>query len=135
MTPGISADLYDLIVPVNSISISGELTPSHLLGQKVKAIWPPIEGNFVRQFQFSSWSCTTVAVFYTTLILSFCSVRRRNHSQPWKKCLDEMLLDQLYINEYLKVFIIAVWPKICAKLSKGGTITVKSGREFSSFLK
>ena len=51
-----------------------------------------------------------------------------------KKCSDEILLDQFYINEYLKVFIIAVWPKKCTKLSKGGKLKVKSGRTFGSFL-
>ena len=32
------------------------------------------------------------------------------------------------------MFITALWPKKCAKLSKGGKLTVKSGRAFSSFL-
>ena len=33
---------------VNSISISGILTPNQLAGQKMKPRWPPMEGNFVR---------------------------------------------------------------------------------------
>ena len=110
---------------MNSISISGTLTPSHSLGQKVKPRWPPMEGNFGRQFQSSSWSCTSVPVLCTTLIFSFCLVRLRKHSQPWKKCSDEILLDQFYIIEYLKGFIIAVWPKKCTKLSEDGKLTVK----------
>ena len=52
-----------------------------------------------------------------------------------KKCSDEMLLYQFYINGHLKVFIIAVWPKKCAKLSKGVKLTVKTGGAVSSFLK
>ena len=52
-----------------------------------------------------------------------------------KKCSDLILLYQFYTDGYLKVFIIAVWPKKCAILSKGGKRTVKSGRAFSSFLK
>ena len=35
----------------DSISISGMKTPSHLAGQKMKSRWPPMEGNFLRQFQ------------------------------------------------------------------------------------
>ena len=46
-----------------------------------------------------------------------------------------MLLDQFHVNEHLKVFITAVCPKKCAKLSEGGKLTVKSGRAFSNFLK
>ena len=52
--------------PVNSVSISGMLTPSHLLGQKVKPRWPPMEANFGRPFQSSSRSCTSVLVLCTT---------------------------------------------------------------------
>ena len=114
--------------PVNSTSISGMLTPTHFLVQKVTPRWLPIQGNFVRQFQSSSRSCTSVPVLYTTLIFSFCLVRLRKHSQPWKKCTDELLLDQFYIFECLKGFIIAVWPKNCPKFSKGGKLTVKKGR-------
>ena len=57
--------------------------------------------------------CASVPVLYTTLIFrhSFCLVRLPKHSQPWKKCTDEILLDQFYIFECLKGFIIAVWPK------------------------
>ena len=79
--------------------------------------------------------CTSFPVPCSTLIFSFCLVQLPKHSQPWKKCSDEILLDQYYINEYLKVFIIAVWPKMFAKLSEGGKLTVKSGRTFTSFLK
>ena len=110
---------------MNSVSISGMLTPIHSLGQKVKPRWPPMEENFGRQFQSSSRSCTLVPVLCTTLIFSFCLVRLRKHSQPWKKCLDEILLDQFYIIEYLKGFIIAVWPKKCTKLSEDGKLTLK----------
>ena len=113
---------------VNSISMSGMLTSSHLLGQKVKPRWPPMEGNFVCQF-------ASVSVPYTALLFTFCLVRLRNYSQPWKKYSDKILLDQFYINEHLKVLIIALWPKKCAKLSKGRKLTVKSGCAFSSFLK
>ena len=109
---------------VNSIFISGMLTPSHLLGQKVKSRWLPLEGNFVRQFQSLSRFCMSVTVLYTTLIFSFCLVRLREHSRPWKKCTDEILLDQFYIFECLKGFIIAVWPKNCLKLTKDGKLTV-----------
>ena len=35
-----------------------------------------------------------------------------------------MLLDQLYIFECLKGFVIAVWPKNCPKLSKDGKLKV-----------
>ena len=71
--------------PVNSISIFGMLTPSHLLGQKVKPRRPPMEENFERQFQSSSRSCTLVPVLCTTFTFSFCLVRLWKHSQPWKK--------------------------------------------------
>ena len=83
------------------------------------------EGNFGRQFQSSSRPCTSVPVLCTTLIFSFCLVRLRKHSQPWKKCTDEILLDQFYIFECLKGFVIAVWPKNCPKLSEDGKLTVK----------
>ena len=89
------------------------LTPSHLLGQKVKPRWPPIEGNFVRQFQSFTRLQSSVFVWF-----GFESIH--NHG---KKCSDDILLDQFYINGYFKVFIIAVWPKKCAKLSKGGKLT------------
>ena len=120
---------------MNSIYISGMLTPSHSLGQKVKPRWPSMEGNFGRQFQSSSRSCTSVPVLCTTLIFSFCLVRLRKLSQPWKKCSDEILLDQFYIIEYLKGFIIAVWPKKRTKLSEDGKLTVKKGRALNSFFK
>ena len=102
-----------------------KLTPSHLLGLKVKPIRQPMEGNFERQFQSSLQSCTSVLVLYRTLIFSFCLVRLRKHSQPRKKCSDEILLELFYIFECLKGFIIAVWPKNSPKLSKNGKLTVK----------
>ena len=122
---------------VNSISISGMLTPSHLLGHwaKSEVKMATHVGNFVRQFHSSSWSCTPVPVFYVTLIFSFCLVRLRKHSQPRKKYTDEILPGQFYIFECIKGFIIAVCPKNCPKLSKDGKLTVKKGRGLSSFLK
>ena len=120
-----SLDTYGF-EPVNSISISGMPTPNHLLGQDGR----PYGGKF----------CVSVsvlfAVFYgSSIILSFTLVRLLKQSQPWKKCSDEILLDQFYINDHLKVFITAVCPKKGAKLSKGGELTVKSGIAFSNFLK
>ena len=46
-----------------------------------------------------------------------------------------MLLDQFYIFQCLKGFVIAVWPKNCPKLSKDGKLTVKKRRTLSTFLK
>ena len=37
----------------------------------------------------------------------------------------EVLLDQFYIFECLKGFVIAVWPKNCSKFSKDGKLTEK----------
>ena len=111
------------------------VTPSHLHGQKVKPRWPPIEGNFVCQFQSSSRSCTSVPVLHTTLTFSFCLVCLGKHSRPWRKCSDEIKLDQFDMIEYLKGFITAVWPKKRAKLSEDGKLTVKKGRALSSFRK
>ena len=102
---------------------------------EVKSRWPPMEANFRLQFQSSSQSSMSVLALCTTLIFSFCLVRLRKHSQSWKKCSDEILLDQFYIIEYLKGFVIAVWPKKCTKLSEDGKLTVKKGRVLSSFLK
>ena len=116
---------------VNSIPVSGMLTPSHLAGQKEKPRWPPMEGNFVGQFHSSSRTCTSVLVVCTTLMFSFRLGRLRKHSQPWKKRSEEILLDQFCIFEYLKGFSIAVWYKKCAKLSKDGKLTVKRGRALS----
>ena len=116
---------------VNSFSISGMLTPSHLLGQKVKAGRLPMEENFVRQFQSSSQLCTSGPVLSTTLIFNFCLVRLRKHSWPWKKCSDEILLDQFYIFDNLIGYIIAV----CAKLSEDCKLMVKRGSAHGSFLK
>ena len=84
-----------------------------------------MEGNFGRQFQSSSRSCTSVPVLYTTLIFSYCLVRLRKHSQPWKKCTDEVFLDQFYIFECLKRFVIIVWPKNCPILCKDDKLTVR----------
>ena len=54
---------------MNSISISRMLT-----GQwNVKQLWPPIEGNFVRQFQSPTQACTSVLVFHATFYI-FCRV-------------------------------------------------------------
>ena len=102
---------------VNSISISGMLTPSHLLGQKVRPRWPPMEGNFVSQFQSSSRFCTSVSVLYTTSVISFCLVRLQNIPNYGKSVQDKILLDQFYIIEYSKEFKDAVWRKKCVKLS------------------
>ena len=57
------------------------------------------------------------------------------HSQPWKQCSDEILLDQLHIFESLKAFIITVCPKKSTKVSEDGKLTVKRGRTLSSLLK
>ena len=84
-----------------------------------------MERNFGCQFQSSSPSCTSVPVLCTTLIFSFCLVRLRKHSQPWKKSTDEVLLDQFYIFECLKGFVISVWLKNCPKFSKDGILTEK----------
>ena len=92
---------------------------------KVKLRWPPKEANSGRQFQSSSQSCTSVPVHCTNLIFSFSLVRLRKHSQPWKKCTDEILLGQFYIFQCLKGFVIAVWLKNCPNLSKDGKLTVK----------
>ena len=64
--------------PVNSISIYGMLTPSHLAGQNVKPKWPSMEGNFVRQFQSSSRSCTSIPALYTASVMRFCLVPLEN---------------------------------------------------------
>ena len=59
----------------------------------------------------------------------------KNIPNNGKSGQDEILLDQVYIIDYLKGFIIAVWSKKCAKLSKDSKLTVKRGRAFSSLLK
>ena len=120
---------------MNSISISGMLTPSHLAGQKVKSRWPPVEGNFVRQFQSSSRSCTSVPVLYTTSVISFCLVRLQNISYLGKSVQNKILLDQFYTVKYSKEFKNALLPKKCAKLSIHGKLTVKRERALGSFLK
>ena len=100
------------------------LTSNHLLWQNVKPRCLPMEGNFL-----------SVPVLYMTLIFSFCLVQLQKHSQPWKKYSDKILLDQFYISEYLKRFIMAMWPKKCAKLSKDGKFTVKRGCALDGLLK
>ena len=94
-----------------------------------------MEGNFGRQLQSSSRSCTSVPVLCTALIFSFCLVRFRKHSQPSRKCTDDILLDQFYIFVCLKGFVITMWPKNCPKLSKDGKLTVKKERAHGSFVK
>ena len=81
--------------------------------------------NLVSQFQSYSQSYASVPVLYTTLIFSFCLVRLRKHSQPWKKCSGEILLNQFYTIEHVKGLKVAVSPKKSAKLSKDGKVTVK----------
>ena len=121
--------------PVRLNSISGILTPSYLLAQKVKPRWLPMEWNFVLQFQSLSWSCMSVPLLYTTLIFRFFLIWLLKPSQPWTKCSDEILPDQFYIFECLKGFIIAVWLNNCPKLFTDGKVTVKKGRAFIYFLK
>ena len=120
---------------MNSISISGMLPPSHILGQKVKSRWPPMKGNFVRHFQFSLRSCTSVPVLYMTSVISFCLARLQNISNHGKSVQDEVLLDQFYLIEYSKRFKNALWPKKCVKLYRHGRLTVKTGLALGSFLK
>ena len=89
--------------------------------------------------------CTSVSVLLVVLYVSSSPLRDfnlqvlfiwlRKHSEPWKNCTDELLLDQFYIFECLKGFIIAVWPKNCPELSKDDKLTVKKGRALSTFLK
>ena len=66
--------------------------------------------------------CTSVPVLYTTSTLVFVWFGFKNIPNSGKsvQSSDEILLDQFYIIEYLKGFIIAVWPKKCAKLSEDG---------------
>ena len=71
ITNKFKVELGCLIFTVNSISISGVLTPSQLAGEKVKPRWPPMEVDFVRQFQSSSRSRMSIPVLYTTLITVF----------------------------------------------------------------
>ena len=52
-----------------------------------------------------------------------------------EKVFRRLLLDQFYIFEHLKGFIIAVWPKKYAKLSKDSKSMVKSGCAHGSLLK
>ena len=94
---------------VNSISISGMLTPSDLLGQKVKPRCPPMEANFGCQFQSSSRSCTSVPVFCMNFQFLFGLTSKTFPTM--EKCSDEIILDQFYIFQCLKGFVIAVWPK------------------------
>ena len=94
--------------------------------------WNANSQSFARA---KSTSCRSVPILYTTLIFSFSLVWLRKHSQPWKKCSDEILLDQFYIFECLKGFITTVWTKNCPKFSKDGKLTVKKERALSSFFK
>ena len=71
---------------VNLITISGMLAPSDLLGQDGR-LWREI---LYVSIEFSSRSCTSVPVIYTTIIFSFCLIRLRKHSQLWRKCTDEI---------------------------------------------
>ena len=103
--------------------------------QPVKPRWPPMESNFLRQFQSSSRSCTSVPVLYMTSVIGFYWVRLQNIPNHRKSVQDEILLDQFCIIKYLKEFKNALWPKKCAKLSKHGKVTVKRGRALGSFLK
>ena len=118
--------------PVNSIYISGMLTPRRLHGQKLKPRWPPMEGNFVRQFQSSTRSCTLLTRLQLLAFVWFGLKSIPNHE---KSVQDEILLEQFYIIEYSEGFKNTVWPKKCAKLSKHGKLTVKWGRAFGGFLK
>ena len=113
------------------------LTPSHLAGQTVKPKWPPKEGNFVRQFQSSSRSCTSVPVHNTALVhyTVFVWFGFENIHNHGKSVQDEILLGQFYIIECSKGFKNVVWPKKCAKLSKHGKLTVKRRHALGGFLK
>ena len=81
---------------------------------------------------------TSVSVLFAVLYVISSILRNFNlqflfGSQPWKKCTDELLLDQFYIIECLKGFVIAVWPKNCRELSKDGKLTVTKGLAISAF--
>ena len=104
----------------------------------------PDNENWVHWAGHEDQFCTSVSVLFAVLYVSFSPlhefnfqsfVRLRKHSQPWKKRTYEILLDQFYIFECLKEFVIAVWPKNCPKLSKNGKLTVKNGRVLSNFPK
>ena len=115
-------------IPVNSIAISGMLTPSHLHGRKWSQDgrpWKPILDvsfsllrGLVRQFQSLTWLQLLVFVWF-----GFKSIP--NHG---KSVQDEILLDQFYIIEYSKGFKNTLWPEKCVKLSRDGKLTVKIGR-------
>ena len=84
---------------------------------------------------------TSVSVLFAVLYVSSSLLRDfnrhfnlRKHSQPWKKRTDKLLLDQFYIFECSKEFIIAVWPKNYPKLFKDGKLTVTKGRALNTFL-
>ena len=133
--------------PVERVYILGEVLPSKLdfhIGNansqlfawaKTEAKMAARRGNFVRQFQFSLLSCTSVPVLCMTSVISICWVRLQRHSQSWKSVQDEILLDQFYIIDCLKGFKNAVWSKKCAKLSKHGKLSVKRERALGSSLK
>ena len=78
--------------------------------------------------------CTSVAVLCTTPV-SFCWFGFKNIPNYGKSIPDEILLDQFYMIEYLKGFIIAVWIKYYAKSCKDGKLAVKTEEAFVSFLK
>ena len=84
-----------------------------------------MEGKFVRQFQSSSRSCTSVPVLYTTSVISFCLVWYQNIPNRGKNVQDKILLDEFYIIEYSKGCKNALWPKMCFKLSKHGKLRGK----------
>ena len=110
---------------MKSTSISGMLTPSHLLGQKVKSRWPVVEGNFARQFQ------SFFAVLYVSSTplhdfnLQFQVGSASKTFKTMEKVHKQIITGPVYIFECLKRFDIAVWPKNCPKLFKNGKMTVK----------
>ena len=102
------------------------LTPIHLLGQRVKPRWRPMEGNFGRQFQSSTMSCQYISSSSLhDFNFQFLLGSATKTFTTMKKYTDEKLLDQFYIFECLKRLVFAVWPKNCSKLSKDGKLMVK----------
>ena len=99
---------------VNSNSICGMLTSSHLTRQEVKPRSPLMEGNFVHEFQSSSQSCTSVPLLYTTLIFSFYLVRLRKHLPPWKKVLTQNVIGPvLHIQVFKRIHYCRVVQEVC----------------------
>ena len=73
--------IFTISVPVNSISISGMLA-----GQwNVKPRWPPVEGNFVRQFQSPIQAYTSVLVSHETVYVFWRALFENTH----KACLQK----------------------------------------------